>query len=59
MNALKEYTDNYDSFYPLESINDIKAMSRRALSISAASRPSSKSNCGHTKRTWNSIYIIT
>jgi len=28
MKALKEYTDNYDSFYPLESINDIKAMSR-------------------------------
>ena len=28
MKALKEYTDRYDAFYPLESINEIKAMWR-------------------------------
>lgn len=28
MTALKEYTDRYDSFYPLESINEVKAMWR-------------------------------
>ncbi|HOD75190.1 MAG TPA: hypothetical protein PKJ17_04135 [Syntrophorhabdaceae bacterium] len=28
MKALKEYTDRYDSFFPLDSINDVKAMWR-------------------------------
>jgi tetratricopeptide (TPR) repeat protein len=28
MKALKEYTDRYDAFYPLESINDLKTMWR-------------------------------
>ncbi len=28
--ALREYTDRYDAYYPLESINDIKEMWRGA-----------------------------